>query len=114
MLKEILLRMAFGGLFVSAFALLGDLIKPKRFAGLFGAAPSVALATLALTARTEGHQYAAIEAHSMIGGAIAFLMYSCLVCRVVIRYKRPALLVTLLSLPLWMATSFVLWLTWLR
>lgn len=114
MVEEIILRMTFGGLFVSAFALLGDLIKPKRFAGLFGAAPSVALATLALTAGTEGKPYAAMEAHSMAGGAIAFLIYSCLVCHVMIRYKRPALLVTLLSLPLWITTSFVIWFAWLR
>jgi len=32
---------------VSAFAVIGDLFKPKSFGGLFGAAPSVALATLA-------------------------------------------------------------------
>jgi len=32
MLKEILLRMVLGGLFVSAFAIFGDLIKPKRIA----------------------------------------------------------------------------------
>jgi hypothetical protein len=34
----------FGGVVVSAFALIGDLLKPKSFGGLFGAAPSVALA----------------------------------------------------------------------
>ena len=73
-MKEILLRMVLGGTLVPAFALLGDIFKPKRFAGLFGAAPSVALATLALTAETEGKLYAAMEARSMIGGAIAFFV----------------------------------------
>ena len=48
-MSEILLRFLIGGAVVSAFALLGDLFKPKSFAGLFGAAPSVALATLGLT-----------------------------------------------------------------
>jgi hypothetical protein len=38
---EILLRVIVGGLAVSAFSLLGDVLKPKTFAGLFGAAPSV-------------------------------------------------------------------------
>ena len=47
-MKETLLRFFIGGAVVSAFALLGDLFKPKSFAGLFGAAPSVALATLGL------------------------------------------------------------------
>jgi hypothetical protein len=35
-----------GGVAVAAFAALGDTLRPKSFAGLFGAAPSIALATL--------------------------------------------------------------------
>jgi len=46
------------------FAVLGDLFKPKTFAGLFGAAPSVALATLVLTISQKGKLYASIEARS--------------------------------------------------
>ena len=34
---------------MSAFAALGDSLRPKSFAGLFGAAPSIALATLLIT-----------------------------------------------------------------
>ena len=37
-----------GGIVVSVFAMLGDMLRPKSFAGLFGAAPSVALATLCI------------------------------------------------------------------
>jgi hypothetical protein len=48
-MSQILIRFFVGGAVVSAFAILGDLLKPKSFAGLFGAAPSVALATLGLT-----------------------------------------------------------------
>ena len=33
-MKELLFRMVVGGLLVSAFALFGDVFKPKRFAGL--------------------------------------------------------------------------------
>ena len=55
---------------------MSDLLKPKSFAGLFGAAPSVALATLGLTAASEGAHYAAIEARSMMAGAIAFFVYA--------------------------------------
>jgi hypothetical protein len=40
-MREILLRIVIGGAVVSAFAILGDLLKPKSFAGIFGAAPSV-------------------------------------------------------------------------
>ncbi len=37
---EIFVRFIIGGLFVSAFAVLGDNLKPQSFVGLFGAAPS--------------------------------------------------------------------------
>ena len=45
-MTEYILRFIVGGAIVSAFATLGDMLKPKSFAGLLGAAPSVALATL--------------------------------------------------------------------
>jgi hypothetical protein len=48
-MQEMLVRAVLGGIVVSSFAVLGDVLKPKSFAGLFGAARSVALATLALT-----------------------------------------------------------------
>jgi hypothetical protein len=61
----------------------GDGLRPKSFAGLFGAALSVALATLALTVFKDGKAYAALEARSMIfpedvlgGGGKAMLRYS--------------------------------------
>jgi hypothetical protein len=44
-MKDILLRFVIGGVVVLFFALFGDMFKPKSFGGLFGAAPSVALAT---------------------------------------------------------------------
>jgi hypothetical protein len=43
------LRFLAGGIAVSAFAALADALRPKSFSGLFGAAPSIALATLVLT-----------------------------------------------------------------
>jgi hypothetical protein len=64
----LLIRIIIGGLFVFAFAVLGESLKPKSFAGLFGTAPSVALATLLLTIRSQGAVFAAIEAHAMIFG----------------------------------------------
>ena len=68
-MKELIFRFLAGGVMVSAFAFLGDIFRPKSFAGLFGAAPSIALATLALTILTDGKEYAAVEARSMVGGA---------------------------------------------
>ena len=75
-MKEILFRFLIGGIVVSCFAILGDLFKPKSFAGLFGAAPSVALATLGLSVGSQGNSYAATEARSMFLGAIAFFAYA--------------------------------------
>jgi hypothetical protein len=46
---EYVIRFLVGGLMVSLFATVGDVLKPKGFAGLFGAAPSVAFATLRLS-----------------------------------------------------------------
>ncbi len=44
-----------GGLLVVAFALLSECLSPKRFAGLFRAAPSIAIAGLAIALLDEGH-----------------------------------------------------------
>jgi hypothetical protein len=92
--KEMLFRFLVGGIAVSAFSALGDLLKPKSFAGLFGAAPSVALATLALAVASEGISYAAVEARSMICGAVALATYTYLVMFIMARYKGSALLVS--------------------
>ena len=114
MVKELLLRFVIGGIFVSTFAVIGDVLKPKRFAGLFGAAPSIALATLALTVASEGKLYAATEARSMIGGGIAFVVYAWCACQIIMRYKIYPLTVTLSLVPAWLAVSFGVWYAWLR
>ena len=108
-MMQVLIRFLVGGVVVSAFAVIGDLLKPKSFAGLFGAAPSVALATLALTVTSEGPVYAAIEAHSMMAGCIAFFIYVSVVSWIMMRYKLKALWVTVCAMPLWFAVAFGLW-----
>jgi Protein of unknown function (DUF3147) len=62
-----------GGLFVVAFALISEVLKPKRFAGLFSAAPSVALANLAVIVAAKGHAEAIASARGMLLGAAAFV-----------------------------------------
>jgi len=113
-MAEIALRFLIGGAVVCGFATLGDLFRPKSFAGLFGAAPSVALATLALTIVIKGQYYAGLEARSMIAGAVAFFIYASCVSWVMMRYKRSALLVTTLCIPLWLVASWGVWLVWIR
>ncbi|MFZ0291990.1 MAG: hypothetical protein WAL52_00180 [Candidatus Sulfotelmatobacter sp.] len=113
-MSQILIRLLVGGAVVSAFAIIGDLLKPKSFAGLFGAAPSVALATLGLTVATEGTSFAATEARSMMAGAIAFTVYASCVSWVMMRYKLKALWVTVGAVPLWLGIAFGLWYIWLK
>ncbi len=100
-MKVILIRFLIGGIAVSVFAVLGDLFKPKSFAGLFGAAPSVALATLGLTVAGDGRHYAATEANSVIAGAIAFFVYASSVSWILMRGRFTALFITVSALPLW-------------
>lgn len=99
---QLVLRFLIGGLFVSLFSVLGDSFKPKSFAGLFGAAPSIALAGFVLQWSHSGATTAALEARSMIFGAIAMLVYSAS-CAWAVRHDnvRP-----------WLATG-LLWIEWL-
>lgn len=108
-MKEILIRFLIGGASVSLFAVLGDLFRPKSFAGLFGAAPSVALATLLLTVGKDGRHYAAIEATSMLAGSVAFFVYSSAVSKAMMRRYINALSASIAFLPLWAAVAFGLW-----
>ena len=109
MFKLMLFRFLIGGAVVSGFSALGDVLKPKSFAGLFGAAPSVALATLALTIAVDGRSYAATEARSMIAGAFAMLVYASVVLWVMFKYKPPALLISTSLIAAWLVTSFGIW-----
>lgn len=108
-MQEILVRIILGGLIVSAFAIVGEVVKPKSFAGLFGAAPSVALASLGLALIQHGRNYASEEARSMIVGAVAFFLYASLASWLLIRKKWAALPATSLSLLLWVGAALGLW-----
>jgi uncharacterized protein DUF3147 len=111
---ETLVRFVIGGVVVSAFAIIGGLFKPTSFAGLFGAAPSVALATLGLAIAREGEGYASIECRSMMAGAIALGVYSLLVTILLMRLRLSALNATLSSTPIWFLCAFGLWQMFLR
>ena len=82
--------------------MLGTIFQPKTFAGLFGAAPSVAIASLGLAFYQHGAAYAQTEARAMSCGTLAMLVY-CAAC--VALAKRH-------GVPVWLAAA-VSWLTWL-
>jgi len=113
-LAELLLRFAIGGIAVSTFSAIGSVLRPKTFAGLFGAAPSVALATLALTFHKDGHSYAALEGRSMMLGALALAAYAWVVAMILFRARHNTLLVTSTSLAVWVAVALGLWSVLLR
>src|SRR5207248_2389262 len=73
-----------GGLFVVAFALLAEMLKPKRFSGLFSAAPSIALANLVVTVLVKGPDDGVANARGMVAGGVAFAL-GCLVGLPVLR-----------------------------
>lgn len=100
-MEEYLLRFFIGGLAVSAFAVLGDIFRPKSFAGLFGAAPSIALCTIALAFSSHGGRYVMVEGRSMIIGAVGLFFYGVCVCWLMQRGKMRALPATVISLIVW-------------
>lgn len=102
-------RFLIGGLAVCAFAALGEVMRPKTFAGLFGAAPSIALATLGLTVAEHGRAYAASEARSMLLGALVFCVYAAIISRLMFRRLMPAAAATLGGLGLWLLLSLAGW-----
>jgi Protein of unknown function (DUF3147) len=105
-MTEYVVRFLIGGAVVSVFAMLGDVLRPKSFAGLFGAAPSVALATLGIAVYQHGSGYAALQSHSMMAGAIALAIYGALVCHLLVRARLRALSATLLASIVWLIVAF--------
>jgi uncharacterized membrane protein (GlpM family) len=69
------LRMVVGGLFVVAFAVVAELVEPKKFAGLFSAAPAVALGSLLITLAAKGADDLRQAALGMVVGAVALVVY---------------------------------------
>ena len=108
-MTQLIVRFLVGGLVVSIFAMIGDACRPKSFAGLFGAAPSVALATLCLAVSADGRAYTSVEARSMIGGAIALLLYSLAVSRVLKSRRWSALRAAFVFIFGWLGCAFAFW-----
>ena len=99
------LRFLAGGIAVSAFATLGDTLRPKSFAGLFGAAPSIALATLVITLSHKGAPFAAVEGRSMIVGAFALAAYSWVVCVLLKKYLLSSWTATTAAMVIWFVAA---------
>jgi Protein of unknown function (DUF3147) len=107
-MTEYIVRFVVGGMVVSAFAILGDMLRPRSFGGLLSDAPSVALATLGIAVVQHGAQHAAAESWSMIYGAIALAFYSFAVCQLLMRFHFAALPATILAFGTWIVVAFSL------
>jgi Protein of unknown function (DUF3147) len=99
------LRFLAGGIAVSAFAALGDSLRPKSFAGLFGAAPSIALATLLITLSQKSAPFVAMEGRSMIVGALALAAYSWTVCVLLKKFLLSSWTATMAALVVWFSIA---------
>jgi hypothetical protein len=108
-MSDLIVRFFVGGVVVSFFAMLGDMLRPRSFAGLFSAAPSIALATLALTIHRNGRSYAAAEAKTMLLGSIAFLVYAALASFVLRRFKPSAFITSVALMPVWFIVALGSW-----
>lgn len=92
-----------GGAFVVLFSVLGELLRPKSFAGILSAAPSVALASLLVTAFSRGEVAVWASALGMIAGAVA-LVAACIVGVDAVR-RFGALRGSLATLAVWLTVA---------
>jgi hypothetical protein len=100
MVAELALRFVLGGLIVSLFSISGELWQPTTFSGIFGAAPSVALASLALAFWKQGPGVVSVLGRSMVIGSIALYGYG---AACVFAMKRGG------ATLVWLAVDGVLW-----
>jgi hypothetical protein len=96
----VLAKTLLGGLAVVGFSVLGTVGHPKRFAGLFAAAPSVAIASLALTVVLKGPAATVPYAQGMLIGSAGMLGYCLLSLYLIDRLHA-------------LAGSILSWLAWL-
>jgi hypothetical protein len=100
-----------GGVFVVLFALIGTVVQPKRFAGIFAAAPSIALASLLVTAGSKGVGVARMNTLGMAAGSVAMAVYcGCAVAAV----RRLGTWGSIVAVGSWFAVAAGLYLLFLR
>jgi hypothetical protein len=71
----ILAKGLIAGTFVVIFSVVSHAVAPKSFAGIFGAAPSIALASLTITVLDRGASAGKMQAFSMIFAGLAMVAY---------------------------------------
>jgi len=100
------------GTLVCAFAAIGELLRPRGLAGIFAAAPSVALASLAITTMATGAGSAVSQATAMVAGSAA-LVVCCLVGIESVK-RLGALRGSIAATVPWLAVAIGLWVVVLK
>src|SRR5215213_5679908 len=100
------IRAAAGGMLVLAFAVLSEAVKPKRFAGLFSAAPAVAIGGLVVTLATGPSSDARDGTLGMRAGAAGMMAYAMAV--VAILKRQSARAASAVAMLVWSAVAGVL------
>jgi hypothetical protein len=98
-----LVKFLAGGALVCAFALISEVCAPKRFAGLFSAAPSVLVAGLVVTLLTTGALAGVLTSEGAVAGAVGMIAY-CLAATPAIR-RMKALPGACLALVAWLVVA---------
>ena len=108
-MRDLVIRFVLGAVVVSVFSAIGEAFEPKRFAGIFGAAPSVALPTLAMVFAVQGHESVAVEGRSMVIGGVAFVAYSLACIAMATRSSVPVWAGAVASWAAWAGFAFAGW-----
>lgn len=101
-----------GGTMVVLFALVGEVVRPRGLAGIFAAAPSVALASLGVTVVVSGVLAAFNQSLGMLAGAAGMVVFCLLGTEAIKRFG--ALKGSIASTAVWFATALGLWVLVLR
>lgn len=108
-MNDLILRFALGGVAVSAFSALAELFKPKTFSGIFGAAPAVALVSLALIFVQRGSDVVRDHAVGMICGGLAFVAYAVASVYATARTRLPVWAGAVLCWAAWFLVAAAAW-----
>ena len=111
-IASLLLKAVIGGVLVVLFSCVGESIKPRRLAGIASAAPSIALASLAITLVVSGGASARNLSVGMTTGAIALIAWCLVAAHAVKRYG--ALKGSAAATGVWCLVAFTLWAAALR
>jgi hypothetical protein len=98
----LVIRFVVGGIAVLLFSAAGECFEPETFGGLFGAAPSVAIATLGIAFVQAGAGAAGRDARWMLLACVAMFAYTC-TCIAACRQRR---------VPVGIA-AFAAWIVWI-